>query len=365
MNPHCLFVFGFLTPDPRRRSYITTQSVKLQFNDECDKNSSIKIRDAWEDATKLAKNVETINWDDVAAHDFFGPSILIKNQQTRIQKVFDSVATFGQAMNAPGFSNVTVNIACSPKYKELDNKCKNNTGIRAHTWNTANSDGTGGKVTKHNSTINMVICNYFFGFETLAGSLDASANLEYPEKYNLDSYRNRGYIILHELMHGDRATFEANAGFHISDLEFHVHYYEHTEKKLFERTFNLTNAYGALNTRILAHASTEYIGSYTADNADSFAQYALAKYVQKKINAYPWLPFAEAKVVGDINRKMGSMIVTEDTGMRLIGDNIKPSCTEGCPDKEDLNFRTEYAGIPEIPPAKKDEADGEEKSLVG
>ena len=64
-----------------------------------------------------------------------------------------------------------------------------------------------------------------------------------------------GYIMLHELMHGDTATYGQNGKVHISVLRYLVEYvFARTEEgvRLYKKNPASANACGALNTRILA-----------------------------------------------------------------------------------------------------------------
>jgi hypothetical protein len=91
---------------------------------------------------------------------------------------------------------VRINVDCSPSVDyDFDEKCRNSKGaLKAYTWNTKNSDGTGTKpYLNSKATMNMYLCNSFFDF----GNLDDQINKykDYPDfnvRYYLKSYLNRG-----------------------------------------------------------------------------------------------------------------------------------------------------------------------------
>jgi hypothetical protein len=206
--------------------------------------------------------------------------------QTNIQKVIDSVGTVGQGTKLiPARWKVKINIGCSPETKEMDSKCELKRSVKAHTKNTANDDGTGGLVHKRDSTINIQICNKYFESNTLAERIKASKDDgDYSWKYDLRNYSNRGrknlllgrgfadfqplgYILLHELFHGDRATYEENGNRHIADMKFHGYeYIPSTEDKLYRKRYVEVEAYGPLGTKILARTNKATIGDYISRN---------------------------------------------------------------------------------------------------
>lgn len=51
----------------------STQAVNLWFSENCPTAQHKDITQAWEDAVKIAQNVGTIDFNDVAAVDYFGP----------------------------------------------------------------------------------------------------------------------------------------------------------------------------------------------------------------------------------------------------------------------------------------------------
>ncbi|KAM0226905.1 hypothetical protein ACHAP5_012286 [Fusarium lateritium] len=100
---------------------------------------------------------------------------------------------------------------------------------------------------------------------------------------DLDNYaRNKGRTWFHELLHIDWAS-GVQPGWHIKDMPA-----TYTDD---DDNIRLTVLYGAERTKALARY--RFTPAYfIRRNADNFAMYAMAKYVQKAIGKYPHLPLA-------------------------------------------------------------------------
>ncbi|KAI0836758.1 hypothetical protein F5Y06DRAFT_305193 [Hypoxylon sp. FL0890] len=187
-------------PSNQARQDAGIQSVNLMFSGDCKRQSDIIA--AWDDAIKLVTSLPKIDFNDVAAIDFFGPPALNKDYQSKIQAVFDSAKTFGQGWKVtPAPWKVRINVGCGANVdRELDSRCKaKGPGLKAYTWNTKNSDGTGNKRYEDKSaTMNMYMCNSFFAYKSLADRIDEyKDDSDYKHKYNMQYYYNRAYVILH------------------------------------------------------------------------------------------------------------------------------------------------------------------------
>ena len=103
-------------------------------------------------------------------------------------------------------------------------------------------------------------------------------------KWNLATYENQAAIMLHEMTHLDLAA-DSSVG---STPNPRVWDFTVDFQDLDGQTWR-AKAYGPLHTKILARyepdSPTDFpqTGYYVQRNADNFAMYALAKYVQSKI----------------------------------------------------------------------------------
>lgn len=197
-----------------------------------------------------------------------------------------------------------MNVGCGPDGTETNARCARNTGIKAYTWNTKNTDGSGsGNYLSKDAVTNMYICNSFFFYEQLDDRIkEYKDDSDYHKKYNMDYYRNMGkssyqllryrrqflistasldiysdfllrniflltksnigYVILHELMHSNRLAYAANGNRHIVDMEMNIYQYvKNPDDRNYRRRLVLVNAYGAMNTKILARTSKANIAT--------------------------------------------------------------------------------------------------------
>ncbi|KAI2463235.1 hypothetical protein F4781DRAFT_417305 [Annulohypoxylon bovei var. microspora] len=326
-------------PSNEARQDVDIQSVNLVFSGDCQRQSDIES--AWDDAIKLVTTLPKIEFNDVAAVDFFGPPALNKDYQSKIQAVFDNAKTFGQGWKiTPTPLKVQVNVGCGANAdRELDSRCKGKgPGLKAYTWNTENSDGTGKKnYNNKGATMNMYMCNSFFAYNSLADRINEyKDDSDYTHKYNMLYYTNRAYIILHEMMHANRIAYEANGNRHIVDMNMKIYeYVRNPDDRGYKRRLVSVDAYGSQNTKILARTSRKNIATDITLNADNFAQYVLSKYVQGEIGEYPWLPIANGEAIGEVHPKIGQLILTNGSDWGLFGTNYENTLTDG---GDDWNF---------------------------
>ncbi|KAI1171749.1 hypothetical protein F4777DRAFT_593495 [Nemania sp. FL0916] len=325
-------------PSNQARQDVGIQSVNLAFKDGCKGQRQRDIESAWDDAIKLVTSLPKVDFNDVAAVDFFGPPASNKNYQSKIQAVFDSAKTFGQGWKiTPTPFKVQINVGCGVDEKrELDARCKS--GVGAYTFNTKSSDGSGKKNYHDGSaTMNMYICNAFWNrLKNLEDQIEEyKGESDYSLKYDLRYYSNRAYVILHEMMHADRVAYVANGKRHIVDMNMEIYKYEQVGgSRNFTRKRVSVDAYGSTNTKILARTNKKRIATDITLNADNYAQYVLAKYVQSKIGGYPWLPIVNAEAL-EVHRRIGQLVLTNGSEWGLFGTNYENTLKDG---GNDLSF---------------------------
>ncbi|KAI1124880.1 hypothetical protein F5Y10DRAFT_284663 [Nemania abortiva] len=326
-------------PSNEARQDAGIQSVNLVFSGDCKRQSDIQA--AWDDAIKLVTTLPKVDFNDVAAVDYFGPPALNKDYQSKIQAVFDSAKTFGQGWKiTPTPFKVQINVGCGANAdRELDSRCKaKGPGLKAYTWNTENSDGTGKRpYNDKRATMNMYMCNSFFAYKSLADRIkEYKDDSDYTHKYNMQYYTNRAYVILHEMMHANRVAYEANGNRHIADLNMKIYeYVGNPNDRNYKRRLVSVDAYGSQNTKILARTNRKNIATDITLNADNYAQYVLSKYVQGQIGGYPWLPIANGEAIGDVHPRIGQLVLNNGSDWGLLGTNYEDTLTDG---GDDLTF---------------------------
>ena len=135
-------------------------------------------------------------------------------------------------------------------------------------------------------------CPDYFSERTLWQAMDY-ANKVLPPDYYADMSRyvpNQGKTWFHELLHIDWVSMARQYGNnkHITDIKMLVSV-KQNDGKYRDR---IIGAYQAVGTKTLARWG-RVTGYWTIRNADSFAMFAMAKYVQKALgNIYPHLPLA-------------------------------------------------------------------------
>ncbi|KAI1409240.1 hypothetical protein F5Y13DRAFT_203653 [Hypoxylon sp. FL1857] len=310
-------------PSNQARQDVGIQSVDLVFSSDCHRQSDIEA--AWDDAIKLVTTLPKIDFNDVAAVDYFGPPALNKDYQSKIQAVFDNAKTFGQGWKiTPTPFKVRINVGCGANVdRELDSRCKRRgTGLKAYTWNTENSDGSGKKnYNNKDATMNMYLCNSFFAYQSLTDRINEyKDDPDYNHKYNMQYYTNRAYVILHEMMHANRVAYEANGNRHIVDMNMVIYEYigNPNNNKDFKRIEVSVDAYGSQNTKILARTNKKNIATDITLNGRSIHQCPL----------YPWLPIVDGEAL-EIHPKIGQLVLTNGSDWGLFGTNYENSLTDG------------------------------------
>lgn len=132
-------------------------------------------------------------------------------------------------------------------------------------------------------------CEDYFSLQTLDEVMRYTNRSEYddPDIFaNLDLYYdNQARVWLHELLHIDWVSKANQYGSndHITDMK--VGY------RNVDGSTTWFSAYGPLLCKALGRI-TFTPGLWVIQNADSLTMYAIAKYVQDKMGAYPHLPWA-------------------------------------------------------------------------
>ncbi|OQE22274.1 hypothetical protein PENSTE_c010G02871 [Penicillium steckii] len=250
--------------------------------------------------TDTAGVASDIDWNNIVAFEFLGPSGFNKAHQPNIQAVFANTAKVIHGYGHP--IQHYIKVRCDDPRKRCQkrppqDKCQpspTNEGDPptptplAYAMN-SDPDTTG--------TPMINLCEGFFNRRSLADAISYGRSLDSPNNMHLGSYDNRALTFLHELFHLDLVADSPSSDLPINDFQINV-------KSRYEDKIYTTMAYGPYFTKILARyygwgSGPGSVGYYIQRNADNLAYYALAKYMMSKNgNWYPYLPLAIHEVDG-------------------------------------------------------------------
>jgi hypothetical protein len=139
----------------------------------------------------------------------------------------------------------------------------------------------------------ITFCPIFFDqLKTCQDRVNRYGNSPLPKfKLDLTNYQCQGYAALHEIFHLDWESRVGGQG-HIADKAMPI-------KSEYDGNIVNVKVYGPEFTKILAQYDSNDVGKFVSTNADNLAQYSLARWVTKKIGAYPHSPRSGLQPAGD------------------------------------------------------------------
>ena len=130
----------------------------------------------------------------------------------------------------------------------------------------------------------ITFCTGFFNLQAFGDAINAGKKLVGKQKTDLSKWDNRARCFLHEVTHLDyfmnTGPGDQGQGPYVWDLEL-------------EYGNDWHECYGPYYSKMLRNfvdADPQYSGYFTQRNADNYAWFALALYVQGQINQYPGTP---------------------------------------------------------------------------
>lgn len=174
----------------------------------------------------------------------------------------------------------------------------------------------------------ITFCSGFFRLPTLDEAMEIG---QFNGGNDLANYDNRARCFFHEVTHLD---YFMNSGQNdeglspvVSDLEIEIrtpgsgrNYWD--------------TAYGPFNAKLLRNyqdADPQYSGYYTQRNADNFAFFALAKYIERELNRYPSGNSPGQRRVFSEPRDAITKEEPLSTGPRPAGPGVDESMLDGNP----------------------------------
>ncbi|KAF4339668.1 killer toxin subunits alpha beta [Fusarium beomiforme] len=284
----------------------------------CSTAQSQAIYSGWQQSWKIMDAVqgENLNWNEAAALDYLAPPFINEEQQAEIKKIIDTVVTIRGGSSFNPFK-WWLHVRCDDPAGKCP--CGGNSPTFAYTTNKDRDSGY--------ARINF--CPRYFRTPNLDQVVSDNSKRDLPIEHRADlrNYvRNKGRVWFHELLHIDWAS-GVLPGWHIKDLEA---YFLDEDKTLIRR-------------RVYDPEMTKGLARYKFDppffirrNADSFAMYSMAKYVQKAIGKYPHLPIATT--LNDVDDMVtllmiGDMTIDLQGQVTIAGPQDQDLCQ--IPDDED------------------------------
>ncbi|KAJ7139135.1 hypothetical protein C8R44DRAFT_763944 [Mycena epipterygia] len=224
----------------------------------CDATQKAQLVQAFKDAGVLASKGITIDFNMMAALEFLGaPGYIGPSHRKIIQDNFARAAAY-QPRWDDRFRNMYVNLTCNDPAA----LCADNPTTSVYHLNPE---------PKQYPVLNF--CPLFFTQRSLDEAMRYAAD---PERavWDLTNYdQNQGLIFLHEIMHIDAVGQPP-----ITDLN---------------TTYPKGREIPAMGPKYCKYLGRQRLGDsveYASRNADSYAQYAMAIYVQEKTGYYPHEP---------------------------------------------------------------------------
>ncbi|KAF5681220.1 glycoside hydrolase family 18 [Fusarium heterosporum] len=302
LTSHVIFAAPTVTPKERQESIddfraalldsrynftdgdVAETSTRLFGWQGCNRYHKRAIYSGWQQSWKIMDVVKgkNLNWNEAAAFEYLAPPFINEEDQAAMQKIIDTVATIkgGSSLNPFKW---WLHVRCD----DPDNKCPCGLGSSTIAYTTDKDEDS--KYARIN------FCPRYFELANLDQIVKENSKKSLPveERANLENYiRNKGHTWYHELLHIDWAS-GVLPGWHIKDMLA-----TYLDEDGFER---YTYLYGPERTKALARYKFQP-SFFIRRNADSFAMYAMAKYVQKAIGKYPHLPLAmELEEVKDLS----------------------------------------------------------------
>ncbi|KAI9763966.1 MAG: hypothetical protein M1840_009000 [Geoglossum simile] len=290
---------------------VSTAATRLVLYSGCNRNQRSLIYAGWQDSWKLMKaTAKDINYNEGAAIDFLGAPGLNTPVQGRLSGkppvFYQDLLKLPCSPNSALFANAaTIRPGGFPDWFDwrIHVRCDDPTQQCSCAGPDSPEEGAYTINADENSGLAMInFCPLYFRLHSLSGIIELGRGATNPDiKWDIRHYeRNRGRnahlsnaigafakestgrVWFHELMHIDWVAQAGEYGPNQRVLDTYIVMSQGSGQVR-------TRAYGALLAKALARYPHD-TGSWVIQNADSLALFALSKYVQKKLGAYPHYP---------------------------------------------------------------------------
>ncbi|KAI9674471.1 MAG: hypothetical protein M1817_001809 [Caeruleum heppii] len=347
-----------LNPDGSKIDVKNLRGTKLFGWKGCEPDDQKAIASAFDDFHKLVSLSEvssSIDWNDQAAKDFFGAASgrnqIPDDRRKQIQQIFEASRQMYQLYwdwEPPWLSwkFLWIEVRCSggDNSGDPDDICGDKKPDNPECpppggppqGGTVQLEAYSDPAEKYSR---ITFCNKFFNeLKSLGEAMDYGKKQPRDVQNNLETWNSRARCFLHEATHLDYFMDAPAKNPYISDLSFSYRDRNGVQK---------VEGYGPYNCKVLRnYIKAGKAGYYTQRNAETFAYFATAKYVQKEIGRYPDLPNpGSTKPTGPPKDAKGNPVAAEDTdeneagldedliGTEQLDNPNKDFSVPGCPDK--------------------------------
>lgn len=267
----------------------------------CDKGARNIITETWDDFYKLAQQpslYKNIDWDSQAAKEIWGDPVdhrkqLSDHTKSQIQQIFQSTQQMYDTGWLPPYlwdppwlpRKLWIRVRCSPD-GDLRKWCSESKPGQCPPGNAIppkrkkNEEETVEAYSEpENDYSTVTFCSYFFNdkdnMRSLGETMDEVRRGNRAQN-DLWSYQNRARVMFHEMTHANYFMNAPDKNPYVDDLRIDIRGRGTSEHK------NLAS-YGPERIKYLAnYQRVDKGGFYTQRNADSYAWFAMANWIEKQ-----------------------------------------------------------------------------------
>ncbi|KAF3080555.1 hypothetical protein TWF569_009203 [Orbilia oligospora] len=348
------FALSFTIPTKAGDRYVV-EGTDLVYYDCPEDYQKVEINQAWLGAIRMAKYAkDKIDWNNGRAEqDFLGSPELNLQYREGIQDAITQLSSWDN-INSGWWGSYKLQVTC----KDWDKKCNRRRGVVSAYTSQKCPD-----IDAHCITF----CPAFFRRSGQTNSLDyvvgeGIARDRYDDrKWDLRWYHNnQASTFLHEMFHiDDIVKTGSKLKLHVADIP--IEWWAERSDQVDEdgkpmRILKEEDAYGPFLTKLLALFTNKDVDSgtfFVRQNADSYTNFILAKYITDKLQGYPGLPLARRDQISDAwipweYQPPRLVVKDEATWNKYIeSPRVPDGSTESCDDQsycenssEDLVART-------------------------
>lgn len=291
----------------------------------CEPEEQKIIVETFQHFHKLADNkalYDSIDWVSQAAKEIWGHSTddrkaVQDDRKKQIKQIFEAAQqVYGKNWWVPPYiydppwvawRNLWIRVQCSSEDGDPDNECGDRPKKDLKCPNGQQpARGTESDMEAFSNPLGwyskITFCNKFFKYPSLDFVVDTAKKNSRSYQNDLWNYQNRARVLFHEITHLNYFMNAPKESPYVDDVK--IAYGSGKGAK------NVAS-YGPENIKILAnYEAVGKGGFYTQRNADSYAWFAMAKYIENEVGNYPTNPVENRRPVRAPKRGDGKQFAT-------------------------------------------------------